>query len=188
MGKLMYSMNVSLDGFIEDAEGRLDWGDPDEELHRYFNEMESNSELALYGRRLYETMSVWEHFGEREVLPGYVMDYARIWKAERKIVFSSTLDSVGTSNTTLRRAFVASEIRALKEDTSGDIGIGGAGIASSALSMGLLDEIRLFIVPALVGGGKKWISGDRLRGLRLVETRRFGGGVLMVRYEVANRS
>ena len=186
MGKLVYSIIVSLDGYIEDSGGNFDWGEPNEDAHRFFNELESNTALTLYGRKMYETMSVWEHFGKQEGLPDYIMDFARIWKAGRKIVFSTTLESVGTSNTTLRHSFAASEIAALKEGTQGDIGIGGAGIASSALAMGLLDEVCLFVFPVLVGGGKKWITGDRLNTLRLVETRQFDGGVLMLRYRISH--
>ncbi len=182
MGKLVYSMIVSLDGYIEDSGGNFNWAEPGEDLHSYINELEANTEILLYGRNLYETMSVWEDFGNQEQLPDYIRDYSRIWKSKQKIVFSTSLDTCVTSSTILKKEFVASEIRKIKEDAKGDISIGGAALASSALAFNLIDEIILFIVPVIIGSGKKWIKDVNMGGLQLVETKSFENNVLMVRY------
>lgn len=186
MGKLAYSMIISLDGYFEDDAGNFDWAEPEQALHEYFNVMESRAEILIYGRRMYEIMSVWENFGNREGLPAYIQDYSKIWKSKQKIVFSRTLEKVGTRNTALERDLTESVLRGIKARTSGSISIGGAEIASAALELNLVDEIYAFIMPVLVGNGKKWIEHAHLKKLDLVETRRFDGGAVMVHYAVDN--
>jgi len=184
MGTLVYGMIVSLDGYIEDGNGSFDWAEPEEDVHRYINEMESRTEILVYGRKLYEIISVWENLGNSEDEPAYIKDYARIWKSKRKIVFSTSLTKVETSNTVLIHELTSSEIMRIKESTTGVVSIGGAEIASAALKLDLLDEICLFIAPVIIGSGRKWIDGLRADGLQLIETKRFESGILMVRYRI----
>jgi len=184
MGTLTYSMITSLDGYIEDDKGNFDWAEPGPDLHRYFNDLESKTELMMYGRNMYRIMSYWEHIYNLEQQPDYIRDYARIWKSKQKIVFSTSMDAVATSGTVLKKEFLAPEIIAIKEKTQGIISIGGAGIASSAIGMGLVDEIHAFVFPVLLGSGKKWISGVPLTKLRFLGMEALYGGVVMMRYRV----
>lgn len=184
MSKLVYSMIVSLDGYIEDSNGKFNWGEPEEDLHTYINDLESRTEILMYGRNLYDVMSVWEHMDFLEEQPAYIKNYASIWKTKQKIVFSKSLDSCTTSSTVLKKDFVASEIQKIKKNTRGDISIGGAALASSALALNLVDEMILFMVPVILGSGKKWIKDVSMNGLQLVETKSFKNDVLMVRYQI----
>jgi len=186
MGRLLYSMIVSLDGYIEDSNGNFDWGEPGEDLHTYINDLESRTEILMYGRNLYEVMSVWERMENLEVQPDYIKDYSRIWKRKQKMVFSKSLESCTTDSTILKKDFIASEIKMIKKNTKGDISIGGAALASSALAMNLIDEIILFILPVIIGSGKKWIKDVNMNGLQLVETKSFENNELMVRYQIPN--
>lgn len=182
MRKVIYSMTVSLDGFVADPRGEIDWSAPDEELHRFHNEAVREIGTHLLGRRLYETMTYWETAEENPSAPDYVLDFARIWKELPKVVFSTTLDSV-VGNTTLARSGVAEEVTTLKEQPGGDLAVGGAGLASSLMKLDLIDEYRLFISPVVLGGGTPYFSAlDERINLELVETRTFGSRVVYVRY------
>jgi len=182
MGKLVYTMLISLDGYFQDSNGSFDWAEPKQDLHEYFNQMEASSELMVYGRKMYEVMTFWETVEDQEEYPTYIKEYARIWKSKQKIVFSRTLDKVSTDKTILKNDLLESELLSIKASTNGIISIGGAEIASTALKMNLVDEIYAFIFPVLIGGGRKWIDVDALKTLNLVETRQFEDGVLMVHY------
>jgi dihydrofolate reductase len=173
---------VSLDGYIEDEHGAFDWSEPEEELHNFFKSMEENTPVTLYGRKLYETMAVWETMDFGDELPEYIQDFGRVWRMGEKIVYSRTLTTVTTSKTTLRKEFDPIEVQRLKKDTNGDIGIGGAELAGAAINHGLVDEVNLFVNPVVVGGGKPAFKRGLNMHLTLKETRKFDGGIVMLRY------
>lgn len=182
MPKLIYSMNPSLDGFIEGPDGGFDWSVPDEELHRFHNERVRALGGHLLGRRLYETMTFWETAHEDPAMPDYAREFADVWLALPKVVFSNTLTEV-VGNTRLARGGIAEEAAALMESTGRDVGIGGAGLAGAATKAGLVDEFHLFLHPVLVGGGKPFFSDlDGTIPLELEETRTFAGRVVYLRY------
>ena len=182
MARLIYSAICSLDGFVADEDGNFSWARPDEELHSFVNGLERPIGTYLYGRRMYETMVYWE---TAVVTPDQcepVSDYADIWRAAEKVVFSRTLDKVSSAKTRLEREFDADAIRRLKAEAERDISIGGPGLAGEAIRAGLVDEFQLFPVPVLVGGGTAALpSGVRL-DLELVDQRRFGSGVVHLHY------
>jgi dihydrofolate reductase len=182
MGNLVYAALTSLDGYVSDPGGNFDWAEPGEDVHRYINGLEARSSLNLFGRKMYEVLSVWENLPDAETLPAYIREYEALWKGSRKIVFSSTLASVVTAKTTVRRSFDRKEIEKLKKEESGTIGIGGATLATRAFDLGLVDEVYLFQFPVCIGAGKKWIGNEEPLFLGLIETREFEDGVLMVHY------
>lgn len=184
MSKIYYAFNVSLDGFIEDAQGSLDWSDPDEELHLHFNQKEAATDIALYGRRLYETMAAfWPTADQDSSLPEYALEYARIWNAQPKLVFSRTLTEVG-ANARLVRDDLEGEVRRLKAQPGKNISVGGAGLAASLMALGLVDEYSVYIHPVILGGGKPMFPQLRHKiDLRLVETETFGSGVVRLSYK-----
>jgi dihydrofolate reductase len=186
MRKVIYSPMVSLDGMINGPNGGLDWSIPDEELHRFINEQQSAIDTHLYGRRMYEAMIYWETADQDPSQPDYVLEFARIWKQIRKIVFSKTLERV-QGNARLVREDIAEEITKLKAQPGQDMVIGGAHIASSVMRLGLIDEYRPFIHPVVLGSGTRAFSalGDKIK-LRLAETRTFGSGVVYLRYQRAD--
>jgi dihydrofolate reductase len=182
MRKLIYSFGVSLDGFIAGPDGGFDWAKPDDELHRFHNEQARELGAHLYGRRLYETMVVWETVDEDPSAPEHMLEFAGIWKATPKIVFSTTLERV-EGNARLVRDGAGEEVARLKEEPGGDLAVGGAGLASTFIKLGLVDEYRLFVNPVVVGGGTPFFpSLDERIDLELVETRTFGSRVVYVRY------
>jgi dihydrofolate reductase len=183
MGSVVYLMNVSLDCFVEGPDGGFGWSRPDEEVHRFHNRMAQDMAAFLYGRRLYETMAVWQTAGNDPSLPEYVLEFARIWKSKPKIVFSTTLDTVG-EGCRLVRGDIASEVASLKQNGGGDLSVGGPGLASALARLGLIDEYRLVVSPVLVGGGKPYLAplGHPV-SLRLVETRSFRCGAVYLRYQ-----
>jgi dihydrofolate reductase len=182
MRKLIYSMGVSLDGFIAGRNGEIDWSVPDEELHRFHNQQMRDTGAHLCGRRLYEAMKEWETAEERSPLPEPELEFARIWKDMPKIVFSRTLEKV-KGNSRLVRAGLAEEVATLKEQPGQDLAVGGAGLASATMELGLIDEFRLFISPVVLGGGTPYFPAlDHSIDLELVETRTFGSRVVYVRY------
>lgn len=187
MGKLIYAMMVSLDGFVSGPDDELDWHLVDEELHRHFNELESEMETLLYGRRLYETMvAYWPTVEENPSAPDYEVEYGRIWRAVPKIVFSKTLENVAW-NSRLAREVVPQEIRELKSRARKDISVGGANLAATFHRLGLIDEYRLYVNPVVVGRGKPMFAEvDSVARLWLVETRPFNSGVIMLRYKAVN--
>jgi dihydrofolate reductase len=183
MRRLIYSFGVSLDGFIAGPEGDIDWSAPDEELHRFHNEQARELGAHLYGRRLYETMRVWETWAdERPSAPEHELEFARIWKATPKIVFSTTLEKV-EGNARLVRNNAAEEVARLKEEPGKDLAVGGAGLASTLMKAGLIDEYGLFVNPVVLGAGTPFFPAlDERIDLELVETRTFGSRVVYVRY------
>jgi dihydrofolate reductase len=187
MRKVTYAMSVSLDGFIEATNGDLSWSYPDEELHKHFNDRESLIDTYLYGRRLYENMAAyWPTADENLSAPKHEIEYARIWKSKPKIVFSKTLVQVGW-NSRLVRGNIADEVSRLKAEAGKDMCVAGAEIASTFIRLGLIDEYWLYLHPVVLGGGKPMFGRmpDKIN-LQLVETRRFGSGVVLLRYRPAD--
>jgi dihydrofolate reductase len=182
MPKLIYSMGVSLDGFIAGRGGEIDWSAPDEELHRFHNQQMREVGVHLCGRRLYEVMVYWETADENPSLSDYGLEFARIWQDMPKIVFSKTLEKV-EGNTRLVRDGVAEEVAKLKEQPGKDMAVGGAGLASTLIELGLVDEFRLFVSPVVLGGGTPYFPALPGRiDLELIETRTFGSRVVYLRY------
>ena len=186
MRKVIYAMSVSLDGFIEATNGDLSWSFPDEELHQHFNDLESTIDVHLYGRRLYENMAAyWPTADENPSAPKHEIEYARIWKSMPKIVFSKTLDQVKW-NSRLVRGNIAEEVNKLKEQPGKAMSVGGAEIASTFMQLGLIDEYRLYFHPVILGGGKPMFRPlPEKINLRLIETRTFGSGAVLIRYQRA---
>jgi dihydrofolate reductase len=183
--KLIYSMGVSLDGFIAGPDGEIDWSAPDEELHRFHNERVRQLGAHLCGRRLYEEMTYWETADENPSASEYELEFAHIWKNLPKIVFSKTLEKV-EGNTTLVRDGVAEEVAKLKEQPGKDLEVGGAGLASTLIKLGLVDEYRPFVYPVVLGGGTPYLPALEERiDLELVETRTFASRVVYLRYQRA---
>jgi dihydrofolate reductase len=184
LATLVYSAIASLDGYTADADGRFDWAAPDEEVHAFVNDLERPVGTYLYGRRMYDVMRFWETAptaGE----PAVFRDYAEIWRAADKDVYSTTLDAVDTARTRLERSFDPAAVARLKEESAQDIGIGGPGLAEQALVAGLVDECHLLLVPVAVGGGTPALpTGVRL-GLELLAEHRFGSGVVHLHYRLA---
>ncbi len=187
MRKVVYSLNVSLDGFIEDANGSLDWGNPDSELLQFFNEQEREFDLQLYGRRIYENMAAhWTTAHTNPSASPHEIEYARIWQSIPKIVFSKTLAHVG-ANARLVRDNIAEEVSALKAQPGKNMVVCCAGLAAGFMQLDLIDEYRLVLHPVVLGGGKPMFPVlDKRIGLRLIETRRFGSGVVLLRYQRAD--
>jgi dihydrofolate reductase len=182
MRKLIYSMGVSLDGYIAGPDGEIDWSAPDEELHRFHNEQTRECGAHLLGRRLYEVMSYWETADENTSLPQHELEFAHIWQSQPKIVFSTTLDEV-EGNATLVKEGAADEVARLKQQPGEDLSVGGAGLAASLLELSLIDEFRLFVSPYVLGGGTPYFPALEERiDLELIETRTFGSRVVYLRY------
>lgn len=187
MGKLIYSAIASLDGYVEDERGEFGWAAPDEEVHAFANELERDVGTHLYGRRMYETMVFWETEPSEDDPPAVMREYADSWRAAEKIVYSTTLECVSTARTRVERDFDAEAVRRLKSDSASDLSVGGAELAAHALRAGLVDECQLFLVPVIVGGGKRALA-DRVRlELELLDERRFENGTVFVRYGLAGR-
>jgi dihydrofolate reductase len=182
MRKLIYSMGVSLDGFVAGPKGEIDWSAPDEELHRFHNEQTRDLGAYLCGRRLYEVMTYWETADENPSATEYELEFARIWKNLPKRVFSNTLEKV-EGNATLARDGIAAEVAKLKQQPGKDLAVGGAGLAATCITLGLVDEYRLFVSPIILGGGTRFFPDlEDAINLELVETRTFGSRVVYVRY------
>ena len=186
MARLIYAAFASLDGYVEDADGSLAWGVPDEQVFAFVNDLERTIGTYLYGRRMYEAMLPWEtaHLDAAEA-PEAQREFAEIWRAAEKVVYSRTLPVVSTTRTRLESDFDPSAVRKLKESSPSDLSVGGAGLAAVAIAAGLVDEIHVFACPVLLGGGRPmWpVDGNRL-DLTLMGERRFSGGTRYLRYEV----
>jgi dihydrofolate reductase len=181
MRKLIYSMTVSLDGFIAGPDGAIDWSVPDEELFRFHTQQVQQIGVHLCGRRLYETMTYWET-AEETPLAAEQVEFAQIWKALPKLVFSTTLESL-VGNTTLARDGLSEEVTRLKAQPGKDIAVGGAGLAGACMELDLIDEWRLFVSPVLLGGGTPYFLRSNSKiSLELIETRTFGCRVVYLRY------
>jgi dihydrofolate reductase len=184
MARLIYSMIQSLDGYTEDAHGDFSWGAPDEEVHAYVNELASSLGAYLYGRKMYETMVYWE---KAHLLPAQSpleLDWARQWQAAEKIVYSKTLTEPLSTRTRIERKFDADAVRRLKGIATHDLAVAGPGLAAHALRAGLVDELQMIVCPVIVGGGTRFSPEGVRLNLALVEERRFGNGVVVLRYEV----
>jgi dihydrofolate reductase len=185
--KLIYSMGVSLDGFIAGPGGEIDWSPPDEELHRFHNQLLRETGVHLCGRRLYEVMTYWETADQNPSARDYELEFARTWREMPKVVFSSTLENVA-GNATLVRGDAAEEVAKLKRQPGGDLAVGGAGLASALMRRGLIDEYQLFISPVVLGAGTRYFPALEERvDLELIETRTFGSRVVYCRYRAAER-
>jgi len=183
MAKLIYSAITSLDGYIEDADGKFDWAAPDEDVHAFVNDLERPVGTYLYGRRMYETMVFWESPRDAAEQPPFVREYAEIWQAADKIVYSNTLQTAASARTRIEREFDPEAVRQLKEAADRDLSVGGAGLAAQAIAAGLVDEYHLFLVPVLTGGGKPALPGDNVRvNLGLLDERRFRNGTVYLHY------
>ena len=185
MAQLVYTAIASLDGYIEDASGSFSWAAPDEEVHAFVNAQERVIGTYLLGRRMYETMRVWDDPGFADGEPAVIADYSAIWRAADKIVYSRTLEATTTGRTTLERTFDPEAVRRLKAAAERDISVGGPGLAAEAFRAGLVDELHLFLVPVLVGGGKPALPAGVRLDLELVDQRRFAGGVVHLHHRVA---
>ncbi|MGV8895801.1 MAG: dihydrofolate reductase family protein [Rhodoglobus sp.] len=177
MGNLIYTGITSLDGYINDANGNFDWSMPDAQVHQFINDLERSVGTYLLGRRMYEVMSVWDVMPADPDSP-VMNDYAEIWRAAEKIVFSASLAEVTASRTRLERIFDTDAVRALW----GDVSIGGATLAAEAIEAGMVDEFRMFVNPIIVGGGTSYFPSGVTVPLDLVEQRRFDNGVVFLRY------
>jgi dihydrofolate reductase len=185
MAKLIYAAMVSLDGYVEDEAGKFEWAAPDEEVHAFVNDLERPIGTYLYGRRMYETMVFWETVNNQADEPAVLWDYAGIWRAAEKIVYSRTLETVSSARTRIESEFEPEAVRRLKQSTTSDIAVGGAQLAGLALGAGLVDECHLFLCPMVVGGGKRALP-DKVRvQLELLDERRFRSGVVHVHYRVS---
>jgi len=180
MASLTYLAIASLDGYVEDEQGKFDWAAPDEEVHAFVNDLARPWGTHLYGRRMYETMVWWETGDHAAVY----RDYAEIWRAAEKVVYSRTLQTVSSERTRIEREFDAATIKRLKESSRSDISIGGAELAGQAVAEGLVDECHLFLGPVLVGGGKRAMPAGVHAELELLDERRFRSGVVYLHYRL----
>jgi dihydrofolate reductase len=183
MATLIYSALTSLDGYIEDRAGKFDWAEPDAEVHVFVNDLERPVGTRLLGRRMYEVMVSWETLG-LEGEPPYIRDFAEIWRASDKIVYSKTLETVSSTRTRIERDFEPETVRELKAAAERDLSVGGPELAAHAFRAGLVDEVHLFLAPIAVGGGKRALPDDVRIELELLDERRFASGVVHVRYRV----
>ena len=186
MAKLIYSTIASADGYVEDASGGFGWAAPDEEVHRFVNDLERPVGTYLYGRRMYETMAGWETAHTVPGQPPSAQEFASIWQAAEKIVFSATLESVSSARTRIERNFDPAIVARLKAAAEHDMTVGGADLAGQAIKAGLVDELQMFLVPAIVGGGKRAFPNGARSDLELLDTRRFANGAVYLRYRLTS--
>ena len=182
MAKLIYSTITSLDGYVADENGNFDWAAPDEEVHTFVNDLERPVGTYLYGRRMYETMVYWETAHTLPDQPPVILDFAQIWQAADKIVYSTTLATASSARTRIERAFDPEAVRQMKAAAERDITVGGPDLAAQALKAGLVDEIQLFVAPVLVGGGNPALPSHVRLKLELLDERRFGNEMVYLRY------
>ena len=184
MAQLIYSAIGSLDGYVEDASGKFEWAAPDDDVHAFVNEVERPIGTYLYGRRMYETMVFWETVDPDGDGPAVPREYAAIWQAAEKVVFSRSLETVSSARTRIERALEPDTIARMKQRSGSDISVGGADLAGQAIAAGLVDELHMLFVPVLVGGGKRALPNDVSMPLELLDERRFQSGVVFLRYRV----
>ena len=184
MAKLVYSALASLDGYVEDSSGNFEWAAPDEQVFAFVNDLERPIGTYLYGRRMYETMVYWETEGTADGQPAVVRDFAELWRAAEKIVYSRTLRTPSSARTRIEHEFDPAAIRRLKRSSATDITVGGAQLAGEAMAAGLVDECHLLLGPVLVGGGKRALPDDVRVQLELLDSRRFDSGVVHLHYRV----
>ena len=184
MGNLIYAAIASLDGYVEDKRGSFEWAAPDDEVHAFVNDLERPIGTYLYGRRMYETMVFWETVDTDGADEPVARDFAGIWQAADKIVYSRTLETPSSARTRIERDFDPAAIGRLKQSSVPDLAIGGAALAGEAMAAGLVDECHLLLCPIVVGGGKRALPEDVLVHLELVDERRFDSGVVYLRYRI----
>jgi dihydrofolate reductase len=182
MSKLIYSAITSLDGYINDENGNFDWAAPDEEVHRFVNDLGRPVGTYLLGRRMYDTLAVWETMPTGGDQSPVIVDFAGIWRAADKVVYSRTLDTVATARTRIERDFDPEAVRRLKASADADLSVGGPGLAANAFRAGLVDECQLFLSPIVVGGGTPSLPDKVRLELELLDERRFGNGVVYLHY------
>jgi len=182
LAKLVYSGITSLDGYVADDDGSIDWSVPDEEVHTFVNDLERPIGTYLYGRRMYEVMVYWETAHTLADQPAFVRDFTDIWQAADKIVYSTTLETVSSARTRIERDFDPDAVRRMKAAAGRDITVGGPDLAARAIKAGLVDECHLFVMPIVVGGGKRFFPDNVRLKLELLEERRFGNGVVHLHY------
>jgi dihydrofolate reductase len=182
MAKLIYSAITSLDGYVADEQGNFDWAAPDEEVHTFINDLERPVGTYLYGRRMYEVMVYWETAHTVADQPPVGQDFAEIWRAADKVVYSTTLETVSSIRTRIERDFDPEAIRQMKAQARRDIGVGGPDLAAQAIEAGLVDEIHLFLAPIVVGGGNRSLPDDVRVKLEMLDERRFGNGMVHLHY------
>jgi dihydrofolate reductase len=184
MARLIYSAIASLDGYVADEQGNFDWAAPDEEVHAFVNDLERPIGTYLYGRRMYDVMAAWETMPTDAGQPAAMRDFAQIWRAADKVVYSTTLEEVSTARTRVEREFDADAVSRMKDTADRDLSVGGPRLAGNALAAGLVDELQLFLVPAVVGGGTQALPDGVRLDLDLLDERRFASGVIYLRYRV----
>jgi dihydrofolate reductase len=185
MGKLIYCAITSLDGYIEDGKGNFDWAAPDAEVHAYVNDLERPVGTHLYGRRMYETMAIWQTIEAGPGVDPIEVDFAELWRSVDKVVYSRTLEDVGTPRTRLERELDPEALRRLKDSTDHDLSVGGSELAAHTFRAGLVDRVDLFVCPVSVGGGKPALPHDLRLDLALTHEQRFGNGTVHLQYTVA---
>jgi dihydrofolate reductase len=182
MAKLIYSAIASLDGYIADTDGKFDWSAPDEDVHRFVNDLERSVGTFLLGRRMYEVLVYWEIAHTDPELTPAMQDFADIWRAVDKIVYSTTLDTPSSAKTRIEREFDPEAVRQLKAAAQRDLAVGGPELAAQAIRSGLVDEYHMFLTPFVVGGGTQALPDGVRLGLELLDERRFGNGTVFLQY------
>jgi dihydrofolate reductase len=181
VAELIYSSITSLDGYIADEDGNFDWAEPDEEVHTFVNDLQRPVGTFLLGRRMYEVLVAWETMDTTDQ-PPFIQDFAEIWRAADKIVYSRTLETVASAGTRIERDFDPDAVRQMKVSAERDLSVGGPGLAANALEAGLVDECHLFLTPIVVGGGTRFFPDHVRVELELLDERRFGSGMVHLRY------
>lgn len=184
MGRLVYTAITSLDGYVNDTTGGFEWAAPDPQVHQHVNDAERAATTYLYGRRLYDVMRYWADPLDDDSVTAVERDYAAIWQSANKVVYSTTLVDVTTPRTHLRRSFDVGEVRALVDAAPADVSVGGSGLAAQALRSDLVDELRVYLHPVVVGAGTSWLPPDLRLRLDLLDELRFDSGVAYLRYRV----
>jgi dihydrofolate reductase len=186
MARLIYTAITSLDGYVADEQGKFDWAEPDEEVHAFVNELERPTGTFLLGRRMYEVLSFWENPPLLDEEPPVIREFAAIWRAADKVVYSRTLNTVATARTRIEREFDLETVRRMKASAARDLSIGGPELAAQAIKASLVDEVHLLLTPIIVGGGKRSLPDGARVKLELMSERRFRNGVVHVRYRIGN--
>lgn len=182
MADLIFATITSLDGYVVDGDGDFGWARPSDEVHAHVNDHARPIGTYLYGRRMYEVLQVWETLDTGPGVPDVIRDFATLWRAADKVVYSTTLAEVATPRTKLERTFDPAAVQAMKDAADGPLAIAGPGLAAHAIRAGLVDEYQLWVVPAVVGGGTRWLPDDVRQDLDLVDERRFANGTVFVDY------
>ena len=182
MASLIYSTIASLDGYIADEDGKFDWAEPDEEVHTFINDLERPVGTYLLGRRMYDVLAYWDDPPTLDEQPSFVQEFAEIWQAADKVVYSRTLETARTARTRIERAFDSEAIRQLKAQSDRDLTVGGPDLAAQAIRAGLVDDYQMFVVPVVVGAGKRSLPRDGRIELELLDERRFRNGTVFLHY------